>query len=114
VYVKTTKRDNKSGTVRYLHLAHNVWDPVKGRAIPKVLFTFGREDDLDRDAIKRLVGSLSRLLDPADALVAAASGTELAFVSSRAFGGAHRPRRPRTQASHRTHPNLLTSTDTAA
>ncbi|MBU3068031.1 hypothetical protein KO481_41770 [Nocardia sp. NEAU-G5] len=40
--MNTTKRDNKSGAVGYPHLAHNVWDPVKGRAIPKVLFTFGR------------------------------------------------------------------------
>ena len=39
MYVKTTKRENKSGTVRYLHLAHNEWDPVRGRAVPKVLFT---------------------------------------------------------------------------
>ncbi|GBQ03661.1 hypothetical protein SSP531S_51360 [Streptomyces spongiicola] len=54
VYVRTTKRENKSGTVRYLHLAHNEWDPVKGRAVPKVLLTFGREDELDRDAIRRL------------------------------------------------------------
>jgi hypothetical protein len=89
VYVKTTKRDNKSGTVRYLHLAHNVWDPVKGRAIPKVLFTFGREDELDRDAVKRLVGSLSRLLEPGDALAATTEGTGLEFVSSRAFGGTY-------------------------
>lgn len=37
--MKTTKRANKSGTVRYLHLAHNEWDPVKGRAVPKVLFS---------------------------------------------------------------------------
>ena len=58
--MKTTKRENKSGTVRYLHLAHNEWDPVKGRAVPKVLFTFGREDELDRDAVKRLWGSRTR------------------------------------------------------
>ena len=58
--MKTTKRENKSGAVRYLHLAHNEWDPAKGRAVPKVLFTFGREDDLDRDAVKRLVASLSK------------------------------------------------------
>jgi transposase len=89
VYVKTTKRDNKSGTVRYLHLAHSEWDPIKGRATPRVLFTFGREDELDRDAIKRLVASLSRLLDPADALAAGAAGEGLAFVSSRPFGGAY-------------------------
>jgi hypothetical protein len=88
VYVKTTKRENKSGTVRYLHLAHNEWDPVKGRAVPKVLFTFGREDDLDRDAIKRLVASLSRLLEPGDALASTAAG-DLEFVSSVPFGGVY-------------------------
>jgi hypothetical protein len=88
VYVKTTKRENKSGTVRYLHLAHNEWDPARGRAVPKVLFTFGREDDLDRDAVRRLVASLSKLLDPAEALaLGAAPGLE--FTSSVAFGGAY-------------------------
>jgi hypothetical protein len=89
VYVRTVKRRNKSGSVAYLQLAHNEWDPVKGQATPKVLFTFGRADELDRDAVKRLVGSLSRLLDPADALAATAAGEGLEFVSSRAFGGAH-------------------------
>ncbi|MFG3000804.1 hypothetical protein [Streptomyces sp. NPDC048340] len=84
--MKTTKRENKSGTVRYLHLAHNEWDPVKGRAVPKVLFTFGREDDLDRDAVKRLVASLSRLLEPGEALASTAAG-DLEFVSSVPFGG---------------------------
>jgi hypothetical protein len=88
VYVKTTKRENKSGTVRYLHLAHNEWDPVRGRAVPKVLFTFGREDDLDRDAVKRLVASLSRLLEPGEALASTAAG-DLEFVSSVPFGGTY-------------------------
>lgn len=86
--MKTTKRENKSGTVRYLHLAHNEWDPAKGRAVPKVLFTFGREDDLDRDAVKRLVASLSRLLEPGDALAATAA-SDLEFISSVPFGGAY-------------------------
>jgi hypothetical protein len=88
VYVKTTKRENKSGTVRYLHLAHNEWDPVKGRAVPRVLFTFGREDELDRDAVKRLVASLSRLLEPGEALAATAPA-DLEFVSSVPFGGTY-------------------------
>jgi hypothetical protein len=88
VYVKTTKRENKSGTVRYLHLAHNEWDPAKGRAVPKVLFTFGREDQLDRDAVKRLVVSLSRLLEPGDALAATAA-CDLEFTSSVPFGGTY-------------------------
>ncbi len=86
--MKTTKRENKSGTVRYLHLAHNEWDPVKGRAVPKVLFSFGREDDLDRDGVKRLVASLSRLLEPGDALTATAA-SDLEFVCSVPFGGAY-------------------------
>ena len=63
VYVKKTKRENKSGTVRYLNLAHNELDPAKDRAVPKVLFTFGREDHLDRDAVKRPVASLANGAD---------------------------------------------------
>jgi hypothetical protein len=86
MYVKTTARRTKSGPVRYLHLAHNEWDPVAGRSVPKILYGFGREDQLDRDAVKRLVGSLARLLDPADALSATAS-TELRFCESRPYGG---------------------------
>ncbi|WP_307827809.1 IS1634 family transposase [Planomonospora sp. ID82291] len=86
--MKTTKRENKSGTVRYLHLAHNEWDPVKGRAVPKVLFTFGREDELDREAVRRLVASLSRLLEPGEALAATAAA-DLEFTSSVPFGGTH-------------------------
>jgi hypothetical protein len=59
-----------------------------GEVVPKVLFTFGREDDLDREAIKRLVASLSRLLDPCQALAATAA-SDLEFTSSATFGGAH-------------------------
>jgi len=88
MYVKTTSRTNKDGTpVRYLHLAHNQWDPAAGRSVPRVLYSFGREDALDRAAIRRLVASLSKLLDPADALTATA-GSDLVFLESRPFGGA--------------------------
>jgi IS4 transposase len=80
-------RRNKDGTaVRYLQLTHNEWDPATKTSRPKVLHSFGREDQLDRDAIRRLVASLSRLLDPATAL-AATGPAELAFTSSRAVGG---------------------------
>jgi Transposase DDE domain len=89
VYVKTTVRRTTDGTpVRYLHLAHNDWDPATGRSVPKILHSFGREDQVDRPAIKRLVASLSKLLDPADALAATASG-ELTFTGSRPYGGTH-------------------------
>jgi hypothetical protein len=89
VYVKTTVRRTADGTpVRYLHLAHNDWDPTAARSVPKILYSFGREDQLDRAAVTRLVASLSKLLDPADALAATAGG-ELTFVESRPYGGAH-------------------------
>ena len=88
MFVKTTARKTTSGTVRYLHLAHNEWDPVAGRSVPKILYGFGREDQLDRDAVKRLVASLTRLLDPGDALaVTAGAGAELVFCESRPYGG---------------------------
>jgi Transposase DDE domain len=83
-------RRNKDGTpVRYLQLTHNEWDPATKTSRPKVLHSFGREDQLDRDAITRLVASLTRLLDPATALSASTSTgpAGLAFTSSRPVGG---------------------------
>jgi hypothetical protein len=51
-------------TVRHLQLAHNEWDAAAGTSRMKVVHSFGREDELDRAAIERLIGSLTRLLDP--------------------------------------------------
>src|SRR6266571_2356200 len=68
MYVRATSRRAKEGTaVRYLQLAHNEWDASAGISRPKILFSFGREDSLDRGAIERLAASLTRLLDPAAA-----------------------------------------------
>ena len=75
--------------MRYLQLTHNEWDPATKTSRPKVLHSFGREDQLDREAIKRLVASLTRLLDPATALTASTNTgpAGLAFTSSRPVGG---------------------------
>ncbi|MGH3627764.1 MAG: IS1634 family transposase [Sciscionella sp.] len=89
MHVRTATRRNKDGTaVRYLQLTHNEWDPVTKTSRPKVLHSFGRADQLDRDAIKRLVASLSRLLGPTEAL-SATTPTGLSFISSRPLGGTH-------------------------
>src|SRR5207244_13384631 len=88
MYVKTTTRKVKGGEVRYLHLAHNEWDAAGRRSVPKLLYSFGREDQLDKDAVRRLVASLARLLDPADALAATTDGA-LGFSESRPSGGAY-------------------------
>ena len=89
VYVRVSSRKNKTGqVVRYLQLAHNEWDPDAGVSRTKVLHSFGREDEVDRPAIQRLITALSRLLDPADA--AALTGpAELTFTDSRPMGGAY-------------------------
>jgi len=89
VYIRASTRRNKSGqTVRYLQLAHNEWDPAAGVSRTKVVYSFGREDELDREAIQRLIGSLTRLLDPAAAAALSGPG-DLAFTDSRPLGGAH-------------------------
>jgi len=70
--VKTSSRTTGSGVVRYLQLARNEWDSGTQRSRTRVLYNFGREDELDREAIQRLVTSLSRLLEPGAALRATA------------------------------------------
>jgi len=89
MYVRTTSRTAKDGTVvRYLQLAHNEWDATAGRSRPRILFSFGREDQLDRAAIERLIGALARLLDPA-AAAGITGPADLAMLESRAVGGTH-------------------------
>ncbi len=84
----TTSRPRKDGTVvRYLQLAHNEWDPASGQSKVRVLYNFGREDRVDREAITRLISSLQRVLDPGQARGATVPA-ELSFVDSRAAGGA--------------------------
>jgi hypothetical protein len=88
VYLKSTFRTTRTGKVRYLQLAHNVWDPAVQRSRTKVLYNFGREDQLDSEAIRRLVASLSRLLEPGQVL-AAGTDNGWSFTESRPLGGAY-------------------------
>jgi Transposase DDE domain len=89
MYLRTTsKRRGDGSVVRYLQLAHNEWDAKVGQAKAKVLYSFGREDELDRAAIARLISSLARALEPGEALAATAA-SELRFLDSRPLGGAY-------------------------
>lgn len=86
MYLRSTPRRNKDGTeVRYLQLAHNVWDPAAKRSKVQVVYNFGREDAANREALQRLVASVTRFLDPDAALAASAEG--LVFTGSRPLGG---------------------------
>ena len=88
MYLRTIGRRNKDGSeVRYLQLAHNEWDPERKCSVARVIHSFGREDQLDRAALARLVRSLSRVLEPEQALIATAPA-ELEYVGSVPLGGA--------------------------
>ena len=64
MYLRRTERRTKEGTVGYLQLAHNEWDPVSKQSKVRVLYTFGREDQLDREAIVGLLARCSGRLSP--------------------------------------------------
>ena len=86
MYLRPAPRRNKDGTqVRYLQLAHNVWDRAAKRSKVQVVYNFGREDAANREALQRLVASVTRFLGPGATLAAAADG--LVFTESRPLGG---------------------------
>jgi transposase len=90
VYLRRSSRTNRDGTVTsYLALAHNYRDAVTGVSKPKILHSFGREDELDPQALERLMASIARHLD----LTVPAGGDEpvsleLEPVDGRDLGGA--------------------------
>jgi hypothetical protein len=88
VYLRVTQRRNKNGdVVRYLQLAHNERNE-RGVPVAKVIHTFGREDEVDRAALVRLVASISRFLEPEQALAAGApAGFD--FLAAREQGRPH-------------------------
>ena len=87
VYLRESRRRNKDGTVvSYLQLAHNERHPVTGSPVAKVIHNFGRADQVDPEALRRLVASISRFLEPGQAVAAAAAG-EVDILDSRRLGG---------------------------
>jgi hypothetical protein len=85
MYLRTIQRHNKDGsTVRYVQLAHNHRKGKNTQA--EVLLQLGREDRLDMEGLRRLVGSISRYLDGAGALEPASPEAALQVQSSRELG----------------------------
>ncbi|MGH3951862.1 MAG: IS1634 family transposase [Pseudonocardiaceae bacterium] len=88
MYLRETKRKNRDGSmVSYLQLAHSERNPDTGVPSAKVIHSFGRADRIDRDALARLVASISRFLEPEQAIAAARAG-EVEVLDSRRLGGA--------------------------
>ena len=87
MYLRTIQRHNKDGsTVRYVQLAHNHRKGTNTQA--EVLLQLGREDRLDMEGLRRLVGSISRYLDGQGALPAGPDAGDQALLveSSRTLG----------------------------
>ena len=94
--MRTSTRRNEDGArVTYLQLAHSEWNPAAKTSRTKVLYSFGRADELDRAAIERLITALTRLVGvepaadgtgPDRARVVGVPGLE--FTYSRPLGGA--------------------------
>ena len=87
VYIRTTR----SRGIEYLQLAHNERDE-SGRVRAKILHNFGRKDSLDTEALKRLINSMARFLEPDEAAsVREGLGLEtpFEFLGAKELGGAH-------------------------
>ncbi len=92
MFIRTISRKNKDGSkVTYVQLAHNERDREKGHPKAKILYNFGRLENLDLEQLKRLVKSISRFLPPEDALEAQVllqnRGRSFKWKQSRSFGG---------------------------
>ena len=75
--------------VSYLQLAHNERHPETGSPVARVIHNFGRADQVDREALRRLVASISRVLEPADTLAAGSGLEEVEVVEAKSCGGAY-------------------------
>jgi transposase len=94
MYIRKISRKNKDGSkITYVQLAHNAWDSEKGHCTAKVLYNFGRIEEVDIEQLKRLVQSIGRFLPASDAARAEAMiknrGRKLTWVQSRSYGGIH-------------------------
>jgi len=64
MYLRTTKRKNKDGSVvQYYQLAHNERHPETRKPVAKIIHNFGRTDQLDREQLVRLCRSIARVCE---------------------------------------------------
>jgi hypothetical protein len=92
MYLRVTRRRNRDGSVvEYYQLAETRWDPERRQPTAHVIHNFGRADALDREGLRRLARSISRVahegLDvPEDV---AAPGEAIDLEWARPLGGVH-------------------------
>lgn len=89
MYLRKTSATTKEGKVTYLQLAHNYWDSEAGYSKTKVIYSFGREEEVDREALGRLVSSINRYLYPDKPIFSQKEDDEFTFVQAKRFGGTY-------------------------
>jgi len=90
MYLRTTQQRRKDGrVVRYLQLAEN-YRNASGQTVARVVTHLGREDQVDRAGLERLVASILRFLGGAgDAAAADVVGERFALEAAWELGGPH-------------------------
>lgn len=99
MYLRSTKRKNKDGSVvEYFQLAHNERHPDTRKPVARIIHNFGRADQIDRQELIRLCRSIARVcgitvVDPLnDEVLSATPPGEAGFFEdlkirkTRAFG----------------------------
>ena len=62
MYLRTTRRKNKDGSiVEYYQLAHNERHPDTRNPAARIIHSFGRADKLDYNQLARLCNSIARV-----------------------------------------------------
>src|SRR3990172_4083371 len=92
MYWRTTRRHNQDGSVvEYYQLAETRWDSERRRPTAVIVHNFGRADQIDREALRRLARSISRVahggIDVPEEVAARGEAIELEWA--RPLGGVH-------------------------
>jgi transposase len=89
MYLRTTKRRNADGSeIRYYQLAENAWDAARGCAVAKVVYNFGRADQVDGDKLRRLAKSILRVFGGEEPSTTGVPG-DVRIRDTRAYGGVY-------------------------
>jgi Transposase DDE domain len=89
MYLRTTRRRNADGSeARYYQLAENVWDPARGCAVAKVVYNFGRADQVDGEKLRRLARSILRVFST-EPVVEGGEAGEVRIRDTWPYGGVY-------------------------
>ena len=91
MYLRTVRVKKQDKVLEYVQLAHSHRDPLTRKPSVKILYNLGRADRLDMDALRRLVKSISRFLEPGETrAIRERLGEEspFEFLGSKHVGGA--------------------------